>query len=92
MHHEDAGVASELINTGQQTGGSISTALLTTVASSAATNYLSSHKPSALAAAQAGVEGYTATLAWGSGFLVVGAVIAAFLIPNQAWSRRRASP
>jgi EmrB/QacA subfamily drug resistance transporter len=84
IHHEDSGVASALINTGQQIGGSISTALLTTVASSAATDYLTSHKPSALAAAQAGVEGYTATLAWGSGFFVVGAVIAALLIPNRA--------
>ena len=49
IHHEDAGVASALINTGQQIGGSISTALLTTIASSAATDYLTSHKPSAQA-------------------------------------------
>ncbi|WP_433632338.1 MFS transporter [Nocardia sp. CA-120079] len=84
LHRDDTGVASALINTGQQIGGSISTALLTTVATSATTDYLTSHKPSALAAAQAGVEGYTATLAWGSGFFVLGAVIAAFLIPNRA--------
>ena len=92
LHHEDTGVASALINTGQQIGGSISTALLTTVASSAATHYLTSHKPSALAAAQAGVEGYTATLAWGSGFFVVGAVIAAFLIPNRALAPSEGEP
>ena len=75
MHHEDTGVASALINTGQQVGGSISTALLTTVASSAATDYLSSHRPGALTVAQAAVESYTATLAWGAGFFVVGAVL-----------------
>jgi EmrB/QacA subfamily drug resistance transporter len=92
LHHDDAGVASALINTGQQVGGSISTALLTTVASSATTDYLSSHKLSALAAAQAGVEGYTATLAWGSGFFVVGAVIAAFLIPNRALEPSEGEP
>jgi hypothetical protein len=92
IHHEDAGVASALINTGQQIGGSISTALLTTIASSAATDYLTSHKPGALAAAQAGVEGYTATLAWGSGFFVVGAVIAAFLIPNRALAPSEGEP
>ncbi|MFJ9010271.1 MFS transporter [Streptomyces canus] len=92
IHHEDAGVASALINTGQQIGGSISTALLTTVASSAATDYLTSHKPGALAAEQAGVEGYTATLAWGSGFFVVGAVIAAFLIPNRALEPSEGEP
>lgn len=92
LHRDDTGVASALINTGQQIGGSISTALLTTVASSATTDYLTSHKPSALAAAQAGVEGYTATLAWGSGFFVVGAVIAAFLIPNRALEPSEGEP
>ncbi|HJP65677.1 MAG TPA: MFS transporter, partial [Actinomycetota bacterium] len=92
LHHTDAGVASALINTGQQIGGSISTALLTTIASSAATDYLSSHKANAQAAAQAGVEGYTATLAWGSGFFVVGAVIAAFLIPNRALEPSEGEP
>ncbi|MDQ0761509.1 MFS transporter [Streptomyces canus] len=92
LRHEDTGVASALINTGQQVGGSISTALLTTVASSAATDYLTSHKPGALAAAQAGVEGYTATLAWGSGFFVVGAVLAAFLLPNRALEPSEGEP
>jgi len=92
LHHEDTGVASALINTAQQIGGSISTALLTTVASSATTGYLTSHKASALAAAQAGVEGYTATLAWGSGFFVVGAVVAAFLIPNRALEPSEGEP
>ncbi|MCZ4103258.1 MFS transporter [Streptomyces sp. So13.3] len=92
IHHEDSGVASALINTGQQVGGSISTALLTTVASSAATHYLSSHKAGALTAAQAGVESYTATLAWGAGFFVVGAVLAAFLIPNKALAPSEGEP
>jgi EmrB/QacA subfamily drug resistance transporter len=92
LHHDDAGVASALINTGQQIGGSISTALLTTIASSATTDYLTSHKASALAVAQAGVEGYTATLGWGSGFFVVGAVIAAFLIPNRALEPSEGEP
>ena len=69
-----------------------STALLTTVASSAATDYLSSHKPGALTVAQAGVEGYTATLAWGSGFFVVGAVLAALLLPNRALEPSEGEP
>ncbi|MFG2731206.1 MFS transporter [Streptomyces canus] len=92
VHHEDTGVASALINTSQQVGGSISTALLTTVASSAATDYLSSHKPGALTVAQAGVEGYTATLAWGAAFFVVGAVLAALLIPNTPLAPSEGEP
>ena len=92
VHHEDAGVASALINTSQQVGGSISTALLTTVASSAATDYRSSHRPSALTAAQAGVESYTATLAWGAGIFVAGAVLMAFLMPNRALAPSEGEP
>nr|WP_310591943.1 MFS transporter [Streptomyces canus] len=91
VHHEDTGVASALINTGQQVGGSISTALLTTVASSAATDYLSSHRPGALTVAQAGVESYTATLAWGAGFFV-GSVLTALLIPNAPLAPSEGEP
>jgi EmrB/QacA subfamily drug resistance transporter len=92
VHHEDTGVASALINTNQQVGGSISTALLTTVASSAGTDYLSSHKAGALTMAQAGVESYTATLAWGAGIFVVGAAITAFLLPNTALAPSEGEP
>jgi len=84
VHHEDAGVASALINTSQQVGGSISTALLTTVAASAMTEYLTSHQPGPLTVAQAHVASYTATFTWGTGIFVVGAVIAALLVPNAA--------
>lgn len=84
VHHEDAGVASALINTSQQIGGSISTALLTTVATSALTDYLASHKAGALTMAQAQVESYTATFWWGAGIFVVGSAIAALVVPNAA--------
>ncbi|EKT78044.1 puromycin resistance protein pur8 [Rhodococcus opacus M213] len=84
VHHEDAGVASALINTSQQVGGSISTALLTTVAASAMTEYLTSHQPGPLTVAQAHVASYTATFTWGTGIFVVGAVIAALVVPNAA--------
>jgi len=92
VHHEDAGVASALINTSQQVGGSISTALLTTVASSAATDYLSSHTPGALTVAQAGVESYTATLSWGAAIFVVGALLSAVLLPNSALAPSEGEP
>ncbi|WP_405554735.1 hypothetical protein OIE52_37770 [Streptomyces canus] len=51
-----------------------------------------SHKAGALTVAQAGVEGYTATLAWGAGFFVVGAVLAAFLIPNAPLAPSEGEP
>ena len=40
----DAGIASASVNTGQQLGGSIGTALLNTIAASATTGYLVSHR------------------------------------------------
>src|SRR5215468_675154 len=39
----DAGIASASVNTGQQLGGSIGTALLNTIAASATAGYLASH-------------------------------------------------
>jgi len=92
VQHEDAGVASALINTSQQVGGSISTALLTTVAASAMTEYLSSHKAGALTLAQAHVESYTATFWWGAGIFVVGAAIAAIVMPNAALESSEGEP
>src|SRR5215468_5155128 len=47
----DAGVASALVNTNQQVGGSIGTALLNTLAASALTSYLVTHGHSPLALA-----------------------------------------
>lgn len=84
VHHEDAGVASATINTSQQVGGSIGTALLSTIAASAATEYLSSRTPSPLAVAQAQVESYTTSFWWATAIFVVGAVLTAVLLPNTA--------
>jgi EmrB/QacA subfamily drug resistance transporter len=86
----DAGVASALVNTTQQTGGSLGVALLNTVAASATTGYLVAHHGgrSALAAAQ--VHGYTTAFAI-SALLLGGAAAVAFImlrarrddIPNE---------
>jgi hypothetical protein len=92
VHHEDAGVGSALINTNQQVGGSISTALLTTIASSTATHYLTSHNPGPLTAARAAVESDTATLSWGAGIFIVGALITAILMPNAALAPSEGEP
>jgi EmrB/QacA subfamily drug resistance transporter len=67
----DTGVASAMVNTGQQIGGSIGTALLSTLAASAATSYLhgSPHTPDLIA--QASVHGYT------TAFWIAAAIFAA---------------
>ncbi len=80
----DAGVASAMVNTSQQVGGAIGTALLNTIAASATSAYLVDHVAGGadlkLVQAQAMVEGYTSAIWWAVGILVVSAVIAATFI------------
>ncbi|GGZ43659.1 MFS transporter [Streptomyces poonensis] len=78
--HHDAGVASAGVNTMQQVGGSIGTALLTTIASSASADYLASHPDGTQAViAQASVESYSATYAWTAAIFAVGIVATVLL-------------
>ncbi|MDE3138691.1 MAG: MFS transporter, partial [Acidobacteriota bacterium] len=75
----DAGVASALVNTSQQIGGSIGTALLNTLAASAATSYLVG-KPATLLNQQiAAVHSYTSAFTV-SAFIFLGGGVAAALI------------
>ncbi|WP_425303700.1 MFS transporter [Nocardia wallacei] len=82
VQHEDAGVASAMVNTSQQVGGSIGTALLSTIASSAASSYMSGREPNPINAAQSMIESYTTSFWWATAIFVVGAVLAAVLMPN----------
>jgi EmrB/QacA subfamily drug resistance transporter len=83
-----AGVASAMVNTSQQVGGSIGTALLNTLAATAATDYLASHlPPTRHAMAEAAVHSYATAYWWGAGFFVFGAVLTALL-----YRRRSATP
>ncbi|MQY22744.1 putative MFS-type transporter EfpA [Nocardia sp. RB20] len=84
VHHEDAGVASATINTSQQIGGSIGTALLSTIAASAATDYLSTRQPTPLNVAQSMIESYTTSFWWAAGIFLAGAVVMLGLLPNTA--------
>ncbi|MEW2490244.1 MFS transporter [Streptomyces sp. NPDC048411] len=81
----DSGVASAMVNTSQQVGGAIGTALLNTVAASAATAYATSH--AALGATdpqllklQSMVHGFTGAIWWAVGILVVASAIAVTFI------------
>jgi hypothetical protein len=85
----DAGVASATLNVGQQLGGSIGTALLNTIATSATASYLASlHlSPAVLASpsgrpalAAAAVHGYTTAFWWTAGIFAGGAVVCGSLL------------
>ncbi|GEM32499.1 MFS transporter [Nocardia neocaledoniensis] len=82
VQHEDAGVASAMVNTSQQVGGSIGTALLSTIAASAMTDYVSSHQPGPLTMAQGAIESYTTSFWWATATFVLGAIVIGVLMPN----------
>lgn len=82
VRHDDAGVASAMINTSQQVGGSIGTALLSTIAASASSDYLAARTPDRLTVAQSAIESYTTSFTWAAGVFVLGAVVLAVLMPN----------
>jgi EmrB/QacA subfamily drug resistance transporter len=78
----DAGVGSATLNTSQQVGGSIGTALLNTLAAGAATAYLVGRAVTPEALRGAALHSYTTAFLWSSAFFVVGAAIAALVFPN----------
>jgi EmrB/QacA subfamily drug resistance transporter len=80
----DAGVASASVNTSQQVGGSIGTALLNTLAASAATAYLVGKAPTKVNLELAAVHSYTAAFGYSALIFVGGAVAAALLLRSGA--------
>jgi EmrB/QacA subfamily drug resistance transporter len=75
----DAGVASALVNATQQVGGSLGTALLNTIAGSAAASYLVSHH-GAVATKMAPVHGYVTGFACSAAVLLVATFVAVTLV------------
>jgi len=77
---DDAGVASAAVNTMQQVGGSVGTALLNTLAATAAANFVIGKTLSPSVAAQAAIHSYTTAFWWSAGIFVLGAVICAIVL------------
>ncbi len=84
VSRQDAGVASATVNTMQQVGGSIGTALLSTLAANATASYLVDREPSAAAGVAATMQG-THTAFWASavGFTLV-ALVGATVLDRQS--------
>jgi EmrB/QacA subfamily drug resistance transporter len=83
VRREDSGVASALVNTMQQVGGSIGTSALSTIALTATAGYLVAHHASPLAPAIAATHGYTRAFAVAAGLLGVGVIVAVVLLPSR---------
>jgi hypothetical protein len=76
----DAGVASALVNTTQQIGGAAGIALLSTMATNAAKNFLVARDPRDPAVLiHAALDGYRAAYWWAAALLAAGMLISAAL-------------
>jgi hypothetical protein len=81
---DDAGVASAMVSTSQQVGGSIGTSLLSTLAASAVAGFVASHPPGPSLAAQAALHSYTVAFWWSAAILAVGAAAGLLLFRSGA--------
>ncbi|WP_445151521.1 MFS transporter [Baekduia sp. Peel2402] len=84
----EAGVASAMVNTCQQVGGAVGTAVLSTIFASSASNYLTDHAGAPGLASAAEIHGYTtafyvATVMFGVGLIVAIVVLPRRLRPQQ---------
>jgi EmrB/QacA subfamily drug resistance transporter len=79
----DAGVASAMVNTGQQVGGSIGTALLSTLAASAATSFATANAGGRVPM-EAAIHGYTTAFWWSSAIFAAGAIVTGLLLRGGA--------
>jgi MFS family permease len=76
----DSGIASAMVSTSQQVGGAIGTALLSTVAASAVTDFVTNRGPAPEVLRQAAVEGYATAFWWAAAIFAVGALVCGRLL------------
>jgi hypothetical protein len=79
----DSGVASALVNTMQQVGGSVGISILSTIGASATASYLLAHHAGAQAAAIAATHGYTLAFTISASLLGLGAILEVLMLPSQ---------
>ncbi|HEY8763672.1 MAG TPA: MFS transporter [Solirubrobacteraceae bacterium] len=79
----ESGIASAMVNTSQQVGGSVGTALLSTLFASSAAAYAASHARVPGLAAAAMVHGYTTAFWWAAGIFALGLFVALVVLPSS---------
>ena len=87
----EAGIASAMVNTSQQVGGSVGTSLLSTLFASAAASYTASHSGAHGLANAAAIHGYTTAFWWAVGIFALGLVAALLILPGGT-ARAAAAP
>jgi EmrB/QacA subfamily drug resistance transporter len=81
---QDSGVTSATVNTSQQVGGSIGTALLNTIATTSGAAYIAAHlhdpAQQALVTREGIVHGYTVAIWWAVGIMLLAALVAGLMV------------
>ncbi|OIJ63528.1 MFS transporter [Streptomyces mangrovisoli] len=84
---EDSGVTSATVNTSQQVGGSIGTALLNTIATTSTTTYIAAHlrdpARKAQVVAEGTVHGYTVAIWWAAGIMLLAGLVAGLMVTTK---------
>jgi hypothetical protein len=80
----DAGAASAVVNTSQQIGGSIGTALLNTIYITVASRALMGSASGSRSTAAAYLHGYSVAFWWSAGFFGLGTIITLFMLESGA--------
>jgi MFS family permease len=89
VSRHEAGVASAMVNTCQQVGGAIGTAVLSTIFATSASSYASSHRGSPGLSAAAAVHGYTTAFYVATILFLIGLLVATLLLPRRIEPDRR---
>jgi EmrB/QacA subfamily drug resistance transporter len=77
----EAGVASAMVNTCQQVGGAVGTAVLSTIFATSAANYAADHR--GVPGAAAAVHGYTSAFYVAAVLFLIGLLVASVLLPRR---------
>ncbi len=83
VKRDEAGVASAMVNTSQQVGGSVGTALLSTFFATSAAAYAANHAPSSGLHEAAMIHGYTTAFWWAAGIFALGLIAAVTILPTK---------
>ena len=79
-----AGAASAMVSTSQQVGGAIGTAVLNTLAATAATAYVADHAPATPEVIAAGaLHSFSVAYTWSAGIFLLGALLTASLFRTR---------
>ncbi|MDG4858934.1 MFS transporter [Streptomyces sp. T-3] len=95
---QDSGVTSATVNTAQQVGGSIGTALLNTIATTASATYITTHLRDVVAkthepptgpvkqlvTGEGVVHGYTVAIWWAMGIMLLAGLVAGLMVTAKA--------